>query len=163
MQINKHSTYRAAYINYINKEKTKASTHHNFKETKGSYSDAQEYVIIENQILDEVPLLNDYLDTFTHRIILSYHRMIQNWLKDLSGESQLERYQEGLENGTFEMGNNFDIVELYTISRYHTKMALEEFSLESPSSKVHSYKDKNIDTTIRIYQSRVIRRLFGAC
>lgn len=163
VKINKHSTYRAAYKNYINKEKSKGSDLQHFKATHGTIADAQEYVVIENEILDEVPVLNAYLEEFLHYIVLSYHRIILMWLKDLSGEAHVVNYKERLDNGTLTMGNNFDIVELYSISRYHTKMALEDLSLDSPSSKVCAYRDKNIDTTIRIYQSRVIRRLFGTC
>lgn len=161
-KVNKHSTYRAAYISYINKEKTKLKSATAGKISNHSYKDAQEYIVLKNQIIDEVPILVGQLDALLHYVVLSYHRAITEWLKSLAGEKHISQMGEALEDGSWTMGNNFDIIELHTISKHHTKLALEEFSSQFEANKMHSaYKDKNVDATVRIYPSRVIRRLFG--
>lgn len=165
-KVNRHNTHRAAYVNYINKEKHRMkgpkTTNKPFKFHNSEDENAQEYVVIENQILDEVPILNEHLDALLHYTTLSYHRALSEWLKSLSGERQLAQIKEALDNGDWTLGNNMDIIELHEISRHHTKMALDEFTTGSEFSRLQSpYKDKNVDSCVRIYHSKVIRRLFG--
>lgn len=164
-KVNKHRMYRTAYLNYIEKERSKIKGLPFGKNLRGEtsgYRDAQEYIVIENQINDEVPALVGQLDALLHYAILSYHRMVSEWLKYLAGEKQLLHMSESLKAGSWKLGNNFDIIELHMISKYHTKLALEEFSSHVEYDDTHPiYEDRNVDTTVKIYRSRVIRRLFG--
>jgi hypothetical protein len=85
---------------------------------------------LKNELMDEIPKILKVLSQFQHYISLSYMTHIERWYASLCGSKKLEN-----------MGDNFDIIEMFVRSRYGTKQAMEEF--------------EGIPT------SRVVRRLFG--
>ncbi|CDR44082.1 CYFA0S13e03026g1_1 [Cyberlindnera fabianii] len=145
-RIKKHNNSRGAYVRYL-----KHQGH--MSETQGF--EAQEYIAIENQIKEDLPPLLEKMSQFFHYTSLMYSSIIQEWFKMMAGGNQLEVYQDALRQGDLEMGDNFDIIEIYSTSKHSTRLALKDMcSREAPYSEVNS-------ALLRIHRSKVVRRLFG--
>jgi hypothetical protein len=152
-KINKHNSNRGAYANYMkNKE---------LFYTRGTSNAAQEYITIENEIRDELPIVLKTLEKCIHYIILLYNSLILKWLRLLGGESQLEQYQAFLKSKDLTIGDNFDIIEMFSYSRNNTKEAMKDICAKSPElSSIFSVNPYNT-ADFKISASKVVRKLFG--
>ncbi|KAH3672764.1 hypothetical protein WICMUC_004170 [Wickerhamomyces mucosus] len=156
VQVKKHSNDRDAYISYIRKD-DKSYFPRSF-----SANAVQEYVTIENQIKDELPVMLDKIQKLFHYITLRYDSLIVEWFKILSGDQQIASYSEALKSKSLTLGDNFDIIELYCISKRETKKAIQDLcSVDDSSSKNGLLLDSLVSNELQINSSKVVRRLFG--
>lgn len=85
---------------------------------------------IKNLILDELPDFLSILAQFEEQVVLMYIQFVERWFCMMCDGKKLKI-----------IGDNFDIIEMYAMSKYTTKQAMKEFK--------------------GIPESKVVRRLFG--
>ncbi|KAH3903195.1 Fus2p SCDLUD_000813 [Saccharomycodes ludwigii] len=87
----------------------------------------KEYDVLQLNLLRQLPVFNKYLFSFVNIFLLQYHEILQEYLTILcGGEMFRDRELQLLKNGTRQLGDNFDILQLYSSSRFVTKKVVRE-------------------------------------
>ncbi|SCU83873.1 LAMI_0C05116g1_1 [Lachancea mirantina] len=100
---------------------------------------------LQLEIFSELPVFISMMNSFTVKLVAIYTSILMNYLKILcGGERLLKRELEFMKSGEREFGDHFDILQLYSSSRYYTKQVVRE----------HWRYDENPKG------SRIVRKLF---
>lgn len=105
----------------------------------------QSFENLQSELLEELPRFMDLLHNIIELILSKYIHVSLNYMSILAGgKNFLDKELELLKTGDRELGDNFDILQMFSSFRYHTKQAVREH---------WEYKSNPIS-------SRVIRKLF---
>ncbi|KAL6942212.1 hypothetical protein ACO0QE_003380 [Hanseniaspora vineae] len=141
-------------LGYCNKVQKVINNHHQLeKEQKRLAQKDVKYDAIMKQelylqtaLVENLPLFLQYCDSFANALTLRYCKIILSYLEIMSGGAFfLQKETESSKKGKRDLGDNFDILQLYTSNRFLTKNAVMDTCFE---------KDKYIC-------SKVFRKLFN--
>lgn len=103
------------------------------------------FLSLQGELLSELPTFLHLTSQFTIYLISFYNRIMLDYLRVLSGGSRLlKRELQLLETGEREPGDNFDILQSFSSSRFYTKQLIHE----------------NWNCHGRAMESRLVRGLF---
>lgn len=154
-RITKLSSYRTSYNSYLHNNKRK------FVISQHVINEAQHYILISNQLKLELPGLLQKLDEFARFAILNYNLKVTSWFKTLCGEKSITEYQKMVNEGLITR-DNFDIIQMYSISKQQTRLALKEMdSFTSPVTHPSSVACASSAGIIPVSSNKVVRKLFS--
>ncbi|SCV01231.1 LANO_0F10770g1_1 [Lachancea nothofagi CBS 11611] len=100
---------------------------------------------LQAQLLDELPLFLKLITKLTRSLLIGYNQSMMNYMEILCGGKRLlQRELRLLETGEREPGDNFDILQQFSSSRFYAKQLIRE----------------NWNCHGRAVESRAVRRLF---
>lgn len=98
-------------------------SHHDIKKE----AMAKHFEGLQNQLLQELPQYIQLIHYSVETLLLVYNKVMMQYMEILSGgEKFLRKELDLLESGDRELGDNFDILQMFSSSRFYTKQAVRE-------------------------------------
>ncbi|SCU97794.1 LADA_0H08328g1_1 [Lachancea dasiensis] len=105
----------------------------------------QHFKSLQDQLLRELPLFLEIVSKVTYSILIAYNRNMMSYMEILGGGRRLLQRELGLiDTGERDAGDNFDILQLFSSSRFYAKRLIRE----------------NWNCHGKAEESRVVRKLF---
>ncbi|CEP60633.1 Fus2p LALA0_S01e15434g [Lachancea lanzarotensis] len=100
---------------------------------------------LQTQLLKELPFFLQIVFKLVELLLLGYNKCMLHYMESLCGGKRLlNRELKLLENGERDSGDNFDILQMFSTSRFYVKQLIRE----------------NWNCNGRAMESRVVRKLF---
>lgn len=88
---------------------------------------ANSFQELQTKLADSLPVFNNHLKEIVALLLHQYIELMMEYMKILAGGEQfLKKELEIVDSGQREIGDNFDILELFCSSRYYTRQAVRD-------------------------------------